>query len=49
MIRALYSTCFFLITILSYSQSNWDFIKDPQSVGNCAEFLSWPKSNVEVR
>lgn len=28
MIRALYSTCFFLITILSYSQSKWDFIKN---------------------
>src|SRR5574341_110967 len=33
----------------SESGSNWDFVKEPQSVGNCAESLSWPKSNVQVR
>ena len=31
------------------SAPNWDFVKDSQSVGNCGESLSWPKSNVQVR
>ena len=29
--------------------SNWDFLKESESVGNCAESLSWAKSNVQVR
>lgn len=33
----------------SESGSTWVFVKEVQSVGNCAESLSWPKSNVQVK
>lgn len=29
--------------------SNWDFLKESESVGNCAESLSWDKLKVQVR
>ena len=33
----------------SENGANWDFAKQSQSVGNCAESLSWPKSSVQVK
>jgi hypothetical protein len=28
---------------------DWEFTKESQSIGNCADSLTWPKSNVQAR